>query len=181
MDERIRETAVKYRRLAHDIAVFQVGERFDNSLPTEIQTALLRLYYAKALEIRIERCEALLTEDTDEEIVNVLHDAGQAVDEAAVSAMAKVDDYGRQDPSFARMIDALSVGSQEQGLKDLLCKLYKCESIVTMAFDYASAHSYSSTPEDYMKARMDIDIDALLDTRQTLVDSIARILPAQTL
>ena len=178
MSDRILETAEKYRQLAQDISVFEADKSFDNSLPMQMQTALLRLYYAKSLEARLDKCEALLTEETEQETVDVLTQAAQTVDDAAASAMGQIEDYGRQDAAFARMLDVLSMGTTGEGLKDLLCKLYKCENIIAMAYSYASAHSYTTTPEEYMKTRMDIDIEALFEQRETLLDSIARVLDA---
>ena len=45
-----------------------------------------------------------------------------------------------------------------------------------MTYDYASAHSYSSTPEEYIEKRMDIDMEALLELRQSLLDDISKAL-----
>lgn len=176
MDEIIIETARKYRRLAQDIMTFSVQETLDNRLPLDVQTSLLRLYYAKRLEARLEKCEALLTDETDQSVLDALSDAAEAIDAAALSALADIEQYGREDRDFARMIDRLSVNSAAEGLADQLCKLYKCESIIKMTYDYASAHSYSSTPEEYIEKRMDIDIGALFDLRQSLLDDISQTL-----
>jgi len=176
MNERIRETAQKYRQLAQDIMTFEVQERLDSALPIDVQTSLLRLYYAKRLEARLEKCEALLTDETDQSVFDALSDAAEAIDEAALTAMTDIEQYGREDRDFSRMIDQLSVSSVGEGLADQLCKLYKCESIIKMTYDYASAHSYSSTPEEYIEKRMDIDMEALLDLRQSLLDDISKAL-----
>jgi hypothetical protein len=90
--------------------------------------------------------------------------------------MADIDEYSKEDRDFARMMDQLSVNSMGEGLIDQLLKLYKCESIIKMTYDYASAHAYSSTPEEYIEKRMDIDIDALLELRQSLLDGISKAL-----
>ena len=58
MDERIVETARKYRQLAHEIMTFEADEPLERDLPLDVQTSLLRLYYAKRLEERLEKCEA---------------------------------------------------------------------------------------------------------------------------
>jgi len=176
VDERIVETARKYRQLAQDIMTFDIQERLDGALPTDVQTSLLRLYYAKRLEVRLEKCEALLTDETDQSVFDALSEAAQTIDDASLVAMADIDEYSKEDRDFARMMDQLSVNSMGEGLIDQLLKLYKCESIIKMTYDYASAHAYSSTPEEYIEKRMDIDIDALLELRQSLLDGISKAL-----
>ncbi len=173
MDERIVETARKYRQLAHEIMTFEADEPLERDLPLDVQTSLLRLYYAKRLEERLEKCEALLTDETEQSVFDALSEAAQAIDEAALTAMTDIAQYAKETREFERMIDQLSVHSVVEGLADLLYKLYKCESIIKMTYDYASAHSYSSTPEEYIEKRMDIDINALLELRQSLLDNIS--------
>ncbi len=176
MDERIVETARKYRQLAQDIMTFTAQERLDSHFPLDLQTSLLRLYYAKRLDARLEKCEALLTDESDQSVFDALTDAAEAIDAATLAALDDIEQYGKDDYDFARMIDQLSVSSVAEGLIDQLCKLYKCESIIKMTFDYASAHSYSSTPEEYIEKHMDIDMEALLELRQSLLDDISKAL-----
>ncbi len=176
MDERIIETAKKYRQLAQEIMTLAMDEPLDNSLPLDVQTSLLRLYYAKRLESKLEKCEALLTDESGQIVLDALSDAAEAIDGAALAAINDIEQYSKADRAFSRMIDQLSVNSAAKGLVDQMCKLYKCESIIKMTYDYASAHSYSSTPEEYIEKRMDIDIDGLIELRQSLLDDIARVL-----
>lgn len=170
------ETARKYRQLAQDIMTFTTQEPLDSQLPIDVQTSLLRLYYAKRLEARLEKCEALLTDESDKSVFDALTDAAEAIDAATLAAMEDIEQYGKDDDDFARRIDQLSVSSVAEGLFDQLCKLYKCESIIKMTYDYASAHSYSSTPEEYIEKHMDIDMEALLELRQSLLDDISKAL-----
>ena len=170
------ETARKYRQLAQDIMTLTTQEPLDSQLPIDVQTSLLRLYYAKRLEARLEKCEALLTAESEQSVFDALTDAAEAIDAATLAAMEDIEQYGKDDDDFARMIDQLSVSSVAEGLVDQLCKLYKCESIIKMTYDYASAHSYSSTPEEYIEKHMDIDMEALLELRQSLLDDISKAL-----
>ena len=176
MDERIIETAQKYRQLALDIMTFIADKPLDSQFPLDVQTSLLRLYYAKRLEARLEKCEALLTDESDQSVFDALSDAAEAIDAVTLTALADIEQFGKDDDDFARMIDQLSVSSVAEGLVDQLCKLYKCESIIKMTYDYASAHSYSSTPEEYIQKHMDIDIEALLELRQSMLDDISKAL-----
>lgn len=176
MDDRMLETARKYRQLAQDIMTFTANEPQDSQLPIDVQTSLLRLYYAKRLEVRLEKCEALLTDESDQSVFDALTDAAEAIGAATLAAMDDIEQYGKDDYDFARMLDQLSVSSVAEGLIDQLCKLYKCESIIKMTYDYASAHSYSSPPEEYIEKHMDIDMEALFELRQSLLDDISKAL-----
>ena len=176
LEDRILETAQKYLKLAQDIMTFKAAERIDGELPTDVQTALLRLYYAKKLDVRLQKCEALLTDETAQDAFDALSAAAQAVDDATLAAMDYVKEYTRDDRDFADKMEALSMSSPTDGIEGLLCKLYKCESIIRETFEFASAHSYMLTPEDYIAERMDVDMDALLELRQSLLDELSKAL-----
>jgi hypothetical protein len=176
MDEKILEAARKYLGLAQDIMTFEATEPFDGGLPLDVQTALLRLYYAKKVDIRIQKCEALLTDETEQTSVDALSAAAEAVDDATLAAIGYIEEYMRDDRDFARMLDKLSMSTDSQGIEGQLCKLYKCESIIKETFEYASAHSYGLTPEEYISERMDVDMDALMELRQSLLDDISKAL-----
>lgn len=173
MDDQMRQTAQKYLELALAIASSEAAERLDGELPTDVQTALLRLYDAAELGERIEKCEALLTDETEQSAVDALTEAARAVDGAAALAMESVAEYARDDRGFERMLDALSAGSEERGLEEKLLKLYKCENIIRRTYEYASAHSYALTPEEYIAERMDVDMDALMALKRALLADIS--------
>ncbi len=173
MEDRILETAHKYLKLAQDILTFEAAERVEGDLPVDVQTALLRLYYAKKLDARVQQCEALLTDETAQDAFDALSAAAQAVDDATLAAMDYVKEYMRDDRDFADRMEALSMSTQTEGIEGLLCKLYKCESIIRETFEYASAHSYMLTPEDYIAERMDVDMDELTELRSSLLDGIS--------
>ena len=174
MDDRILETANKYLKLAQDVMTFEAAEPIDGDLPIDVQTALLRLYYAKKLEVRLQKCEALLTDETAQDAVDALSAAMQAVDDATFAAMDGIEDYKRDESDFARMMDTLSMSTPAERVEGQLLKLYKCESIIKETFEYASAHSYMLTPEEYIAQRMDVDMDALTELRQSLLDEISK-------
>lgn len=174
MDDRILETANKYLKLAQDLMTFEATERLDGGLPIDVQTALLRLYYAKKLEARLQKCEALLTDETAQDAFDALGAALQAVDDATFAAMDDVEQFKRDDSDFARMMDKLSMSTSAEGVEGQLLKLYKCESIIRETFEFASAHAYMITPEDYIAQRMDVDMDALTELRQSLLDEISK-------
>ncbi len=174
VDDRILETANKYLQLAQDVMTFEAAEPIDGTLPIDVQTALLRLYYAKKLEVRLQKCEALLTDETEQEAVDALSAAMQAVDDATLAAMDYIEEYMRDDRDFASAMENLSMSTQDDGIEGTLCKLYKCESIIKEAFEFASAHSYMLTPEEYIAQRMDVDMEELTELRQKLLDELSQ-------
>lgn len=174
MDERIIEAANKYRELALSLEDLDAGDVLDTTIDRDAQAALLALYYAKALEARIEKCEELLTEETGEAAVEALFEAATAVDTAASSAMDMIEQYAQEERDLEKQLDAVSVSTESESPYIKLLKLYKCESIIRMAYNYASAHSYSSTPEDFISRHMDIDIEKLLTVRQSLIEEIGK-------
>lgn len=173
MDDRMLQTSQKYLQLALAIGSSEPAERMDGDLPTDVQTALLRLYEAAELGERIEKCEALLTDETQQCAVDALIEAARATDGAAALAMENIAEYARDDRGFERMLDALSASTEERGLEEKLLKLYKCESIIRQTYEYASAHSYTLTPEEYIAKRMDVDMDALTALKRALLADIS--------
>jgi len=176
MDQRIIDTAQKYRQMADALEGLDAGEALDTTIEPEVRSALLALYYAKALEARIEKCDALLTEDTGEAALDALWEASRSVDKAVKAAMDKIDRYQKEDKAFEEQLERVSVSTGTDSAYIKLLKLYKCESIIEAAYRYASAHSYSSAPEEFIKRHMDIDIEALVDIRKDLLEEIGHAL-----
>lgn len=174
MDERIIEAADKYRQMALSLQDLDAGDVLDTTIDRDAQAALLALYYAKALQMRIEKCEELLTEESGEDAVETLFAAATAVDEAASSAMDRIEQYAQEERDFEKQLDKVSVSTETESPFIKLLKLYKCESIIRMAYNYASAHSYASAPEEFIARHMDIDIEALLGIRQRLLEEIGK-------
>jgi hypothetical protein len=163
--------------------------RQDWNAPADIHEALLRLYYAKKLEDDIEACQALLTEDTSEETVDTVGEAAQAVQAASDAMFDLIESHSASDDEFAAKIEALKLDDAKEGLYDLLCKLYKCEGIIRMAYRCAKRYPTYGLPdalmggepgkplgidsEGFIAKDMDVDIMALLDARAALLKKVA--------
>ena len=159
----------------------------------DMREALLRLYYAVNLEEEMEACKALLTEDTSEEAVDAVHDAAEIVRAASDAAFGLIERYGASDAGFAAKIDKLRLDDADDGLFDLLCKLYKCEGIIRMAYRCATWYPaygppdtlldawkgsipkrpWGVDPESFIAQAMDMNIMELLDIRAELIRKIA--------
>lgn len=176
MDDKIIQAAETYKRMALSLAELDVEGSLGAPIAPEAETALIALYYAKALEARIEKCEELLTEETGEAAVEALVDAAAAVETTAADARMQIERYVREDRDFETELEQVSVNSETGGLYTELLKLYKCEDIIAAAYRFASAHSYVSAPEDFIARHMDIDIKALLDIRRALLGRIGKTL-----
>ena len=174
MENKIIKAAEKYKQLALSLTDLDAQNRLGDDIEPDVQAALLALYYAKALDERLEMSAELLDESSDEAAVNALLEAADAIDEAAKHALTQIEQYVNDDPAFAALIDAVSLSEAPDGLLGELLRLYKCESIMQTAYRYASAHSYSSTPEEFIIKHMDIDIDELYEIRQALLLAIGR-------
>ena len=140
MEETVFETANKIKDLADAIKESVIEESFDDSVPGYVQDALLRLYYAIGLDGRLEKLQASLSEDTDEETVEAMMDAANAVEKASNAAYYEVEEYAGEDKEFREMIDGVTLNSEANTLTDLLYKLYKCESIIHMAYQCSMRH-----------------------------------------
>jgi len=118
----------------------------------DMREALLRLYYAEKLEEEMEACKALLTEDTSEEGVNAVGDATEIVRAASDAAFNLIESYSASDAGFAANIDKLRLDDADDGLLDLLCKLYKCEGIIRMAYRCATWYPAYGPPDTLLDA-----------------------------
>ena len=188
METDIINQAGRYAELARMLLESDKEARQDEGMPANIHDALMRLYYAKKLEANMEACQALLTEDTEEESVAAVEEAAQAVREASDAAFDLVESYSAADGEFTAKIESLKLDSAEEELDDLLYKLYKCEGIIRMAYRCATRYpTYGipdsilggepdtepvADPEEYISDDMEVDIFALLDARDALISKI---------
>jgi hypothetical protein len=186
LEQSIIETANKYNKLAKMLNDLEAEVMIDEDLPEDVQSALVRLYYAKAFESEIEKCEDLLGEDTDEETVGAVMEAAEAAESASESAFGDIEAYSIEDRGFAKMIEGLSASSETDGLKGLLFKLYKCEGIIrvaercSMRFPLYGMRGLCHMPQEdevmdqqqSIEQQVGIDIVALLELRQRLVEQI---------
>ncbi|MGI5849756.1 MAG: hypothetical protein ACOX8Q_06805 [Christensenellales bacterium] len=192
MEQRIIDSANKYKELALMLKDFTLEQAIDDTLPQEVQAALLKLYYAKTLEIQLEKCETFLNEDTDGETVNAVADAAEVIDGAADAAFFVVEGYTAENKAFEKMIDNISVDSGVKGVTGHLLKLYKCEDIISTAYRCAaktplfcyrgSRHGLemdidtAAAPEDFIIQQLGIDIYKLFEIRQHLLDEIGKMI-----
>ena len=197
MEQRLLETVHQYIETANMLENLEVTESFDDSVPHQVQEALLKLYYASALEGKLEKCQELLTEETDQKTVDAIEEAAQAIDKAANDAFEIVDQYAEDEHAFAKMIESISLSSKDDSLSGQLFKLYKCEGIIRMVYRAAARvpilgipgsridgqidvlridDVLVTTPEEYIVQNLDIDIYGLLEARRQLADRIKEIL-----
>ena len=161
----------------------------------DMRGALLRLYYAEKLEEEIEVCKALQTEDTSKEAVDAVGEAAEMVRAVSDAAFELIESCSAADAEFAAKIDKLRLDDADEGLFDLLCKLYKCKGIIRMAYRCATwypAYGPSDTlidawkgsipnspagvdPESFIAQAMEMDIMEMLDIRAELIRKIALI------
>ena len=187
-EERIVDTANKYSELAKMLTESGEDGKHDSEEPGYIHDALLRLFYVIRLEDNMEKCQELLTEDSGEETVEAVTEAAQTMQEASDAVFRYVEDYSASNKEFERKIEILTLGSQDEGLDDLLCKLYKCEGIIRLAYRCATRYpmyglqgsmfggSADTEPitdtEGFISGDMNVDVLALLEARDKLIAAI---------
>ena len=178
MEKTIIEAANKYKELAEMLGDFWVERRIDETMPAKVESALLKLYYVKTLEARLEKCQEFLDEESDEETVAAIEDASSAIEQAAEDAFLTIDAYAEEDREFGETIEDLSVDSKTDDLMGHLYKLYKCEGIIRMAYrcaanipifgfqtdqaDLTPDNTVMTDPEKHIMREMDIDIFKLI-------------------
>lgn len=193
MEQKIIDTANKYKELALMLENFEMEQPIDEDTPEEAQTALIKLYYAKAFEEEIEKCEDLLEEDTDEETVNAVTESSSEIDNASESAFGVIEEFYYKDKEFSQRIDGITVSTETEGILVKLIKLYKCEEIIRKAYGcsmriplYGSLADSSNwqreedvvilTREQEITRKLGIDMDGLYELRQRLVKEIGSII-----
>jgi len=193
MEDDIISRAGRCAELAQMLLAADEEARYEES--KDMREALLKLYYAEKLEEEMKACQALLAEDTSEETVEAVEEAAGVVRAASDAAFGLIESYSASDAGFAAKIDKLRLDDADDGLFDLLCKLYKCEGIIRMAYRcatwYSACDPYDTLlddwkgtipkrptgvdPESFIARAMDIDIMELLDIRADLIRKIAPI------
>lgn len=187
-EDRVIESSNRYQQLARMLADSAREAKLDDEEPGYIHDALLRLFYVIRLEDKMEKCQALLTEESDEQTVEAVMEAVQVVQETSNSIFSYVEDYSAANKAFEGKIESLTLSSQEDSLDDLLCKLYKCEGIIRLAYRCAKRYpmyglqgslfggTADTEPitdtEEFISGDMDVDIVALLDARDKLIAAI---------
>lgn len=185
------ETLAGYRDAARQLSVTSVLESFDDDIPEEMQTALVRMAAAMSLDARMEKCEAFLSEETPEEITEAYYNAQEEIARVLDDAFDSMNTHIKNSGELEERIEALSVNTESAGLADDLLKLYKCEGIIRMA--YRSAQKYPiygpidqvfhmeededeavTDQEKYIMDKMGVDICGLLNIRAGLIEAVQK-------
>lgn len=190
MDKRILETANEYKRVAYLVEESAIEDSFDTTVPDYVTGALTRLYYAAALKEKLEKCQDLLSEETDQETANAVIEADDAIESATNKVFEKIEEFAEMDFDFAQRIEKTTVNESSEDEFDLLCQLFKCEGILRMAYRTARVYpvygNYRSTlekldgmqnetpasPEDTILRDTGIDVYALLSVRERLIQKL---------
>ncbi len=196
LDKKIKDAAARYSKLAGMLDDMDAGEKLDGSVPAEISSTLVRLYYAIKFEEELEKYVEFLDEESSEETVEAVEKTMNELNEAEEASFSEIEDYAAHNREFADLIEGISVSSEVDGLSGYLYKLYKCESIIRTAYRSASKRPLYGmykgmvrpqsdfdvvmNEEDYIMEKLGIDIYKLLEIRQGLVDEISDILKNKT-
>ena len=189
MEEKLLETLNGYRNAARELKLTAVSESFDDEMPEEVQSALVRMVAAMSLDEQLVKCETFLSEESPEEITEAYFEAQEDIARVLDDAFASVDGYAAGSNDLEERIEALSVHTESQGLADDLLKLYKCEGIIRMAYRSTQKFSVYGAPdqiirmeeneeitvtdqEKYLMNKMGVDICALLEIRAKLITVI---------
>ena len=193
MGKKISDTAEKYKKMADMLEESATEANHDGIGPGYADDALLRLFYVKSLEQKIEELQEQLTEETDTDTFETVYAASDAVKNVSDIVFEHLEEYASQDRKFEIIIDDTSVDLESRDKKDLLNQLYKCEGIIRMAQKTASRYTiYGNssggwehlggidtevdyTAEDKIYDDLGINIYELLDVRKKLVSTIEKI------
>lgn len=192
MEQKIIDIANKYKELTLMLEDFALEEPIDDNVTEEVQAALVKLYYTKAFEAEIEKCEDLLEEDTDEETVNAVYEAAGIIDVASEASFSVVDEFCSHDKGFAKQIEGITASTETEDLFENLIKLYRCEAIISCAYKCsmkipkavnrnlsAFQPEQDVTPmdaEEEINNKFGIDMYELVELRQNLLDKIGSLI-----
>lgn len=187
----IIDTANEYIKVAQMLEETATEAGHDGYEPGFIEDALLRLFYAKSLELKLDKCQEDLDEETEMDTFDAVAKAEEAIEKVSQMAFDQIEGYSGSDKKFEIMVDAASVDLDSQDRDDLLLQLYKCEGIIRMAHATSQRHSiYGSTtagwehlegletetggksPEQMIFEDLGIDMYELLGVREKLVDRL---------
>jgi hypothetical protein len=189
----IIETTIKYRKLAGKLNDLIEQSVLDDSVPEEIGPMLIRLYFAELFVADLQKCEDLLSEDTDEKTVESVAETAHIIDAILESVYMEIESYAEKDSSFAKTLEEVTEDSSTEGLHSLLYKLYRCGSIIREAYSSnvsipllgamadseikpKSEFDNATIQEDSIQRRLGIDIYRLLEIKQELLNEIERFL-----
>ena len=198
MSEKIIDTAKEYKKMADMLEESATEAKHDGIEPGFADDALLRLFYVKSLEQKVETLQEQLTEETDTDTFEAVYLASDAVQNVSDIVFEHIEEYASQDRKFEIIIEETSVDLKSHEKKGLLNQLYKCEGIIRMAQKTASRYTiYGNssggwehlggidpevdyTAEDKIYDDLGINIYELLDVRKKLVASIEDIVKKES-
>ncbi len=146
------------------------------------------MFMAKAmmLDDELEKCEAFLNEESPEEVTEVYFEAQDLIERLLSAALAEIARNAGASKEFSSRLEAVSSSSESSGLTDDLLKLYKCESLIRMAYRSAQKFPIYGMPdsisrmeeetvidqEQYILDKTGIDVCELRDVRSRLLESV---------
>lgn len=193
MEQRIADAANRYKELAEKLVLIEEQHVLDDSVPEDIGTEFIKLFFAELLQTELQKCEDFLSEDTDMETVEAVGAAGDVIENKLETVYLQIESYADKDREFAKVLDSVNENSSAEGLHSLLYKLYRCGSIIREAYGSdVSLPLWGPITDDEMKPkpdfynmpirgssiqqRMDIDINRLLEIKQGLLEDIEKLL-----
>ena len=188
MSNTIIDTANEYKKVAQMLEASATEAGHDGYGPGFIEDALTRLFYAKSLELKLDKCQEGLNEQTKMDTFDAVAKAEEAIEKVSGMAFEQIERYAGSDKKFEIMVDSASVDLDSQDKDNLLLQLYKCEGIIRMAHATSQRHGiYGSTsaglehlegldtggggksPEQTILDDQGIDMYELLGVREKLV------------
>ena len=190
MDKTIVDTVNEYKKIAQMLELTNTEAVIDGFGPDFIEGALLRLFYIKSLELKLDASQAGLNEESDMDTFDAVREAEQAIEKVSEMTFEQIESYAVGDKKFEVLVDNTSVNLDTDDTQDLLRQLYKCEGIIQMAHRTAQRHNiYGSTSaswehlegldteagkssEQMIFEDLGIDMHELLDVREKLVNKL---------
>ena len=187
MSNSIIDTANEYKKVAQMLEVTAKAAAIDRVDSEFIEGALLRLFYAKSLELKLDRSSELLDEESDMDAFDAVREANDAVDKVSEITFEQIESYSADDKKFEIQVSNASVNLDSEDSGDLLRQLYKCEGIIQMAQRTSQHHNIyggaargwerlegidnepAMSPEETIFKDLGIDMYELLDVREKLV------------
>ncbi|MBT3320009.1 MAG: hypothetical protein HN389_09635 [Clostridia bacterium] len=190
MSNTIIDTANEYKKVAQMLETSAIEAGSEEIRQGFIEDALLRLFYAKSLELKLDKVQEQLDEQSDMDTFDAVNKAEEAIEKVSEMSFEQIESYAGDDKKFEIEVDSTSVDLDSQDKENLLRQLYKCEGIIRMAHRTAQRHSiYGNTsaawehlegldteggksPEQMIFEDLGIDMYELLGVREKLVDKI---------
>ena len=157
-----------------------------------IHEALLRLFYIKSIENKLENRIGQYLEDTDVEIMDAVSAADEVVKNVSDIVFEQIEDYAGANRNFEIQIENTKVDLESVDAQDLLNQLYRCEGILRMAQRAANRYAIygsasrgwerlegidehvSKTPEEKIFDELGIDVYELFDVRKKLIELLEK-------